>query len=87
MSTETDSRTAVTMMAVSGGYPEVFEKGLNRVSSGFFNSEDSIIFQAGTKMHEQQVAKRMAGGCFVLLLFAENVAKSCFQIKIGFATN
>lgn len=49
-----DPRTAVTVMLVSGGYPESYEKdkvisGLDKVSPG------SIIFHAGTKEENGQV--------------------------------
>ena len=41
-----DERTAVTVMLVSGGYPEEFEKG--KVITEFENISDSIVFHAGT---------------------------------------
>ncbi|UWY29272.1 phosphoribosylamine--glycine ligase [Flavobacterium sp. TR2] len=45
---EVDPRSATTVMVVSGGYPEDFEKG--KVISGLENITDSIVFHAGTKL-------------------------------------
>ncbi|MBC5840489.1 phosphoribosylamine--glycine ligase [Flavobacterium sp. F-380] len=45
---EVDERSATTVMLVSGGYPEAFEKG--KVITGLENVENSIVFHAGTKL-------------------------------------
>jgi phosphoribosylamine--glycine ligase len=50
---EVDERSATTIMVVSGGYPEVFEKG--KVITGLENITDSIVFHAGTKLENNQV--------------------------------
>jgi phosphoribosylamine--glycine ligase len=53
ISLEIDSRSATTIMVVSGGYPEDFEKG--KEISGLSEIEDSIVFHAGTKLENGKV--------------------------------
>lgn len=50
---EVDSRTAATVMLVSGGYPEAYEKG--KVITGFDAVENSIAFHAGTKQQGKDI--------------------------------
>ncbi len=50
---EIDSRTAATIMLVSGGYPEEYQKG--NLISGIESVEDSIVFHAGTKLENCKV--------------------------------
>lgn len=49
-----DARAAVTVMLVSGGYPEAYEKG--KIITGWSEvSADSIVFHAGTKASDGHV--------------------------------
>lgn len=48
VSIELDSRTATTVMLVSGGYPEAYENGKEITITG--DTKNSMLFHAGTKL-------------------------------------
>jgi len=83
---EVDSRSATTVMVVSGGYPEDFEKG--KVISGLENVTDSIVFHAGTKLDGENVVTN--GGRVIAVTsygdnFQEAIKKSYQNIdKLSF---
>jgi phosphoribosylamine--glycine ligase len=52
-SIEIDTRTAVTVMLVSGGYPGSYEKG--KEVTGTEKTENSIVFHAGTTFSGDKV--------------------------------
>jgi len=66
---EIDSRTAATVMMVSGGYPESYEKG--KVISGINEIKDSIVFHAGTKQEGDDVVTS-GGRVIALTSFGED---------------
>ncbi|MDK2771938.1 MAG: phosphoribosylamine--glycine ligase [Flavobacterium sp.] len=53
VSIEIDERAATTIMMVSGGYPEDYEKG--KIITGIENVTDSIVFHAGTSLKDGEV--------------------------------
>ena len=50
---EIDKRTATTVIAVSGGYPEAYEKG--KEIKGVDEIHNSVVFHAGTKAIDDKV--------------------------------
>ncbi|HUH51734.1 MAG TPA: phosphoribosylamine--glycine ligase [Flavobacterium sp.] len=48
-----DPRSAVTVMVVSGGYPEDYQKG--KEITGFEKIQDSMVFHAGTKLEDNKI--------------------------------
>ncbi len=79
---EIDPRSATTVMLVSGGYPEDFEKG--KLMTGFETITDSIVFHAGTKLDGNKVVTN--GGRVMAITsygdnFPEALAKSYKNIE------
>jgi len=80
---EVDQRSATTIMIVSGGYPEEYEKG--KVISGIENVKDSIVFHAGTKTENGKVVSN--GGRVLAVTsygtdFREAIKKSYQNIEL-----
>jgi phosphoribosylamine--glycine ligase len=53
MDLEIDERAATTIMLVSGGYPEAYQK--EKVILGIENVTDSLVFHAGTRSENGQI--------------------------------
>ena len=70
---EVDERTATTVMLVSGGYPEGYEKG--KVMTGFDDIENSIPFHAGTKLEGGKVVTS-GGRVLALTSFGANIQEA-----------
>ncbi len=66
---EIDSRSAATIMMVSGGYPEDYEKG--KVISGIETVTDSLVFHAGTTTFNNEVVSN-GGRVLAITSFGNN---------------
>ncbi len=66
---EVNPDTAATVMLVSGGYPEAYEKG--KVITGIDEVKESIVFHAGTKMSKDELQTN-GGRVIALTSFGEN---------------
>ena len=75
-----------TVMAVSGGYPEAYDKGY--AIDGLEQTEDAVVFHAGTRLANGQVVTN-GGRVLAVTCFGENhqdaLAKSYENLsKINF---
>ena len=80
---EVDERTATTVMLVSGGYPEAYEKG--KVMTGFDAIENGIAFHAGTKQDGNNVIT--SGGRVLALTSFGSTIKEALQHSFKNAEN
>jgi phosphoribosylamine--glycine ligase len=69
---EIDHRTATTVVMVSGGYPEAYQK--NKLVSGLEDT-DSLVFHSGTKADGENVLTN-GGRVFAVTGMAENQEKA-----------
>jgi phosphoribosylamine--glycine ligase len=69
---ETDPRTACTVVAVSGGYPGSYEKGLPITGLDQPLTGDTIIFHAGTRTEKDTILTN-GGRVLCVTSFAETV--------------
>jgi phosphoribosylamine--glycine ligase len=74
---EIDNRYAVTVMMVSGGYPEEYQKG--KIIEGLDNVQDSSVFHAGTTVVNGNVVT--AGGRVLAVTSFGNNMKEALQIS------
>ena len=66
---EIDSQCAATIMVVSGGYPEDFEKGFEII--GLEQVQDSLVFHAGTKWVNDTIVSN-GGRVLAITSFGDN---------------
>ncbi|RLD65881.1 MAG: phosphoribosylamine--glycine ligase [Bacteroidetes bacterium] len=71
---EFDSRFAATVMLVSGGYPEAYEK--SKVMHGLAKVEKSLMFHAGTALDENGNVLTNGGRVLALTSFGDTLEES-----------
>ena len=77
---ETDGRTAVTVMAVSGGYPGEYEKGMPIDGLDLLQEEEALIFQAGTKQDGDGIVTN-GGRVLTVTSFGDNIKNAAEKSK------
>jgi len=77
---ETDDRTAVTVMAVSGGYPGEYEKGVPVDGLDLLQEEDAFIFQAGTKQDSDSIVTN-GGRVLTVTSFGDSIKNAAEKSK------
>jgi phosphoribosylamine---glycine ligase len=75
---QTDEKSAVAMVAVSGGYPGVYENG--KIIGGLhsYDLPNSLLFHAGTKQVNENVITN-GGRVLVAVSFGENITEGAEQ--------
>ena len=68
-----DNRTAVTLVLVSGGYPEEYQKGL--AVRGLDKVDGSLVFHAGTMRQNKQVVTN-GGRVFAITSFGNSIQEA-----------
>jgi phosphoribosylamine---glycine ligase len=71
---EIDARSVATVMMVSGGYPEKYEKGKQIL--GLKEFEKSIVFHAGTTENEDGAVLSNGGRVLAVTSYGKNIEKA-----------
>ncbi len=75
---QTEEKSAVAMVAVSGGYPGVYENGKIIEGLNGYDLPESLLFHAGTKQHGDDVITN-GGRVLVAVSFGENITEAAEQ--------
>ena len=77
---ETDNRQTATIVAVSGGYPGEYEKGLLIDGLDLLQEDDAIVFHAGTKQEEDKTVTN-GGRVLAVTSFGHTLQKAVEKSK------
>jgi phosphoribosylamine--glycine ligase len=73
-----DERSAVTIMAVSKGYPSTYEKGFRIIGLKREEDKNSFIFHAGTKEVDGKIVTN-GGRVFCVTSYGKNISEAADQ--------
>lgn len=76
---ETDARAAVGMVAVSGGYPGDYNKGLTINGLQQYNIPESVLFHSGTTFNQHNQIITNGGRVLVAVSFGDNIKEAAEQ--------
>ena len=72
---QTDDRSAVGIVAISGGYPEAYQKGIIINGLDSYNMPDSLLFHAGTLQKENNIVTN-GGRVLVAVSFGDSIKEA-----------
>ena len=76
----TDDRSAVTMVAVSGGYPGEYEKGISIEGLENYEDPDTIVFHSGTKQQGTEILTN-GGRVLAVTSFGKDISDAAQKSK------
>jgi phosphoribosylamine---glycine ligase len=76
----TDSRSAVTIVAVSGGYPGDYETGIEIEGLPQEENGETIVFHSGTRQKETEVVTN-GGRVLAITSFGKNIGDAALKSK------
>lgn len=77
---ETDSRTALTIMAVSKGYPGDYEKGFEIDGLDLIKEDNSMVFHAGTREEGKHILTN-GGRVIAVTSFGDSISEAAEKSK------
>jgi phosphoribosylamine--glycine ligase len=83
ISLDVDARTATTMMLVSGGYPEEYEKGFE--ITGIENTKDVLVFHAGTSIKNEKLVNT-GGRVIAVTSFGSDIKDALAKANVAAET-
>ncbi|MBX3239729.1 MAG: phosphoribosylamine--glycine ligase [Chitinophagaceae bacterium] len=78
---EADSRAAVTIVAVSGGYPGEYEKDKIIEGLDLIDAEETLVFHAGTGRNEEGAVVTNGGRVLTITSFDDSIEEAAYKSR------